>query len=322
MPPSRLAAQSDPAPEAARNADVIVVVGAEGEPDYGSMFARWASQWQRAAAQATNRCLVLGEDGGVDRSDLEHLTALLQSESIQTSRPLWLVLIGHGTYDGREAKFNLRGPDLTASALVAMLKPVQRPLVVVNCASASGAFLPPLSASNRVVITSCRSGYEQNFARFGGFLPEALTAPAADLDRDGQTSLLEAFLFASHQVARFYETEGRLATEHALVDDNGDGAGTPADWFRGIRATKTARDGATPDGARAHQLHLVPNDREQSLPRAVREERDRLELALERLRARKQQMSDGAYYQEVELILLALARLYDGAGLLPGANPP
>src|SRR4029450_8981839 len=122
--------------------------------------------------------------------------------------------------------------------------------------------------------------HENNFARFGGFLAASLNEPAADLDQDGQTSLLEAFLRASHLTREFYATEGRLATEHALIDDNGDGLGTPADWFRGVRAVKTAANSAGVDGLRAHQIHLVRSEQERNLSPAVRAKRDELEVAI------------------------------------------
>ena len=173
------------------------------------------------------------------------------------------MLIGHGTFDGHTAKFNLRGPDVTAEELAEWLKPLKRPLAVINCASASAPFINRLAGENRVVITATKSGDEQNFARFGQYISAAIADPAADLDKDGQVSLLEAYLTACRQVAEFYEQEARLATEHALLDDNGDGLGTPAAWFRGLRATQRAKDGAALDGTRAHQFHLVASDREQ-----------------------------------------------------------
>jgi hypothetical protein len=134
---------------------------------------------------------------------------------------------------------------------------------------------------------------------------------AADLDKDGQTSLLEAFLMASRRVKEFYEEEGRLMTEHALLDDNGDGLGTPPDWFRGIRATKTAKDGAALDGLRAHQFHLVRSETEMKLSAATRARRDELELSIARLRDAKRTMDEEEYYQKLEGLLFELARLYD-----------
>ena len=178
--------------------------------------------------------------------------------------PLWLVLIGHGTFDGREAKFNLRGPDVSAAELADWLKPIKRPLAILDCSSSSGPFVNRLSGEDRVVVTATRSGDEQNFARLGQYLAEAIADPAADLDKDGQVSLLEAFLTAGARTEEFYRTKARLATEHALIDDNGDRLGTPADWFRGIHATKRVKSGAAVDGVARHQLHLIRNDREQT----------------------------------------------------------
>src|SRR5690606_20384527 len=108
----------------------------------------------------------------------------------------------------------------------------------------------------------------------------------------------EAFLSASHRTAEFYKTEGRLATEHALIDDNGDGLGTPADWFRGVRAVKKSENDAPVDGQRAHQFHLVRSLAEQQLSADVRARRDALELEVAQLRDKKQDMPEDAYYRE------------------------
>jgi hypothetical protein len=220
------------------------------------------------------------------------------------------VLIGHGTYDGREAKFNLRGPDFSDAELAQWLSPVKRPLAVINCASASGPFLKKLAGPNRVVVTATRAGSENNFARFGEHLSEAVVDPGADLDKDGQTSLLEAFIAASHRVEEFYKEDARLATEHALLEDNGDGLGIPADWFQGTRATKSAKDGAPLDGLRAHQWHLKLSDAEKALPAEFRAKRDALELEVEALRAKKASLGEADYYARLEKLLLQLARLY------------
>jgi hypothetical protein len=220
------------------------------------------------------------------------------------------VLIGHGTYDGREAKFNLRGPDLTDVELSGWLDPVKRPVVIVNCASASGPFLNRLSGSNRVVITATKSGHETNFARFGQFLAESIDDPHADLDKDGQVSLLEAFLTGSSRVDEYYRTHSQLSTEHALLDDNGDRLGTPPTWFRGVRATQRAKDGAQLDGTRAHQLHLVPSDRERGIPPEKRRRRDQLELSIAALRDEKGKLADEEYYARLEKLMVELARFY------------
>jgi hypothetical protein len=175
---------------------------------------------------------VIGEDKD-DENDCSRMTGILTNEMAKPTGELWLVFIGHETFDGRTAKFNLRGPDISADDLTAILKPCKRPLTVIQCASASGPFLNALSVPGRVIITATRSGNEVNATRFGGYLARAIADPAADLDKDGQASLLEAYLLASRQVEQFYKEAGRLATEHALLDDNGDGLGTRIKSFPG-----------------------------------------------------------------------------------------
>ena len=233
--------------------------------------------WRAAAEKASDQFLLIGEEAEGGITDRQRLRAALAERASASQEPLWVVLIGHGTFDGREAKFNLRGPDVTDAELLDWLKPIQRPVAILNCFSASGPFLSRLSAPNRVVVTATRSGDEQNFARFGQYLAESVADPSADLDKDGQVSLLEAYLVASNRTAEFYRTRSRLATEHPLLDDNGDRLGTPADWFRGLHATKRAKDGAEPDGVRAHQLHIILSDREQRMSPDQRQRRDKLE---------------------------------------------
>ena len=300
---------------------VAIVVGAQGTSEYGAEFQRWAKLWQEAAAKGKAECVTIGAGAagaagqGTDRDRLRALVS--ERGSAGNREPLWIVLIGHGSFDGREAKFNLRGPDVSDVELAQWLASVQRPIAVINCASASGPFLPRLSGPNRIVISATRSGDEQNFARFGQYLAESIADAKADLDKDGQVSLLEAFLMASRRAEEFYKTRSRLATEHALLDDNGDKLGTPPDWFRGVRAIRRAKDGAAADGLRAHQLHLVPSDREQRLPVDVRRRRDRLELDIAALRDQKSKLKADDYYKRLETLMVELAKLYQGEASKP-----
>ena len=298
-------------------ATVLLVVGAPGEEEYAKNFERWAGLWEKASRDGGANYVSVGLTPTNETTDLERMRQALAAEPKESASDLWLVLIGHGTFDGKEAKFNLRGPDLSATDLAEWLKPFRRPLAVIDCASSSGPFLNKLSATNRVVVVATKSGYEQNYARFGQYISEAIADPGADLEKDGQTSLLEAYLMASRRVAEFYESEGRLATEHALLDDNGDGLGTPADWFRGIRAVKRAREGAPADGLRAHQFHLDRSDAERKLAPEIRARRDELELAISRLRDTKNQVTEDDYYRQLEKLLLELATLYQQAASKP-----
>ncbi len=290
-------------------ATVIIAVGAAGEDEYGTDFRKSAQLWIDACKKGGANCITIGLDPTNSTTDLERLKQTLLAESKESANELWLVLLGHGTFDGKVAKVNLRGPDLSADDLSAWLNPFKRPLAVIDCTSASAPFLAKLSAPGRVVITATRSGYEENYARFGKYLSEAIADSNADLDKDGQTSLLEAFLMASRRVAEFYDSAGRLATEHALLDDNGDGLGTPADWFRGVHAVKRAKDGAPLDGFRASQFFLVRSEQERQSPPAARARRDELELAVAKLRDSKEKLNEDDYYRQLETLLVELAKI-------------
>ncbi len=310
--PNSIVAAEPPRPPTAPS--VIIVTGAAGEEEFGKQFTAWSDAWRKAGNLGGARVISIGATNaaaaGGGLTDRERLQGALAAEAKQTEGDLWLVLLGHGTFDGKEAKFNLVGPDLAASDLADWLKPMRRPLAIVDTSSASGAFIKKLSAPGRVIVTATRSGSEENYARFGDYLAAAIIDPLADLDRDGQISLLEAFIAASHKVVEFYRSEGRLATEHALLDDNADGLGTPPDWFRGTRAVKRATEGGAPDGLLAAQLCLVPSDFEKRLTPAQRQRRGELETALARLRDLKSKLTETEYYQQLEPVLLELARLY------------
>jgi hypothetical protein len=289
---------------------LLIMVGAAGSPEYAGQFHHWAEQWQQAGRKAAAEVTTIGESKAEGASDLDRLHTFLAQKAGDGQKPLWIVLIGHGTYDGREAKFNLRGPDVTDLQLSEWLTPIKRPVALLDSTSASAPFLNRLSGPNRVIVTATRSGSEMNFARLGEYLAGAIADPNADLDKDGQVSLLEAFLTASKRVGEYYRTHAQLATEHALLDDNGDRLGTPADWFRGVHATRRAKDGSPLDGIRAHQIHLIASDRERGMSEPDRVRRDQLEQSLATLRDQKGKLDEDEYYKQIEPILVELARIY------------
>ena len=293
---------------------VLVVVGAPGSADYAAQYSEWAAQWEKAChtGGAVYEVIGLGEPGAVaDREALKQRLSEYTSESPQSV--LWMVLIGHGTYDSRTAKFNLRGPDVSAHDLDQWLTPIKVPVVLINTASSSAPFLTTLGGPQRIVLTATKSGFEHNLTRFGQYLAAAIGDPGADLDKDGQTSLLEAFLSASYAVNEFYQAAGRLVTEHALLDDNGDALGTPADWFRGIRPTKKATENASLDGYRAHQLHLIPSATEARMSPELRARRDHLELQIMHVRDERNKLSEADYYSQLEALLYEIGQVYEKA---------
>lgn len=318
IPLGSQAADTNPPPKnLPTQSRLLLVVGAPGEETYQPLFREWGERWVKAAAKADIAVLPIGLDPTTATNSLQQLRDALNSEPKEGLGDLWIVLIGHGTFNGKEAKFNLTGYDVSSQELSDWLKPFRRRLAVINCTSASGPFLKALSGEGRSILVATKNGAEQNFARYGDYISAAIADPEADLDKDGQVSLLEAHLTAAKRTADFYQLEQRMATEHPLIDDNGDGLGTPADWFRGVRAIKKAKDGAEPDGLRANQICLIPNDAEKALPALLRQQRDQIELKVARLREIKSTLSEEDYYSRLEGLLLELSRLYAAKSVIP-----
>jgi hypothetical protein len=285
---------------------LLLVLGAPGTPEYATQFTTWAKRWETAAAQGGVRVRRIDASAAAPRQQLE---SFLADETKTSPHELWIVLIGHGTFDGRVARFNLPGPDVAADDLAGWLDDFDRPMAVINCASASGPFLTALARPGRVVITATKSGQEQNFARFGDLLSQHIANPEADLDHDGQTSLLEAWLMAARRTDEFYFSEGRLPTEHAVLDDTGEGEGVRPDAFQGVRPAQGFRGNATSEGTRAGQFCLVRSVEEQRIPAALRQQRDAIEREVHALHELKGELASDEYYAQLETLLVRLAEM-------------
>ena len=207
-------------------------------------------------------------------------------------------LIGHGSFDNQQAKFNLVGPDLTAKDYAGLLGSLTgKRAVFINCASSSGEFIKPLSAEGRIVITATRSGSEQNATVFAEHFIAGLNDFAADADKNGRVSLLEAFTYATKLTADFYKQKNRLATEHALIDDNGDGVG---------HEEATGGDGALAKLVYLDSKQLEEAGGDAELTKLIAQ-RQQLEEAVEKLKARKNEMKPEEYDAELERLLVELA---------------
>jgi len=291
---------------------VIVIAGAEGADEFREPFSAWTEMWKTTASHTQLTVIGLGDNKTQSKSQLQK--AIKESAADSGLQEIWLVMIGHGTFDGKRAKFNLHGPDIQADEMKAMLEPIKQRLVVLNCTSSSSPFINALSGPNRIIVSATRNGYEYNFARFGQYLSEAIDDPAIDLDKDGQTSILEAFCAASRSVNDFYQQENRIATEHALLDDNGDAKGTPADWFDGVRVNRRPQKGL-PDGLLANQTFLKRRGVENSLSAEDRKIRDELETQLEKIRLQKGKMAESEFLLQIEPVMVKLAELYEKTDL-------
>jgi hypothetical protein len=212
---------------------------------------------------------------------------------------LMVVLIGHGTFDGVDAKFNLVGPDLSAAEWKSLVDGLPGRVVLVNTTASSFPFLEELSSAGRVVITATDSAAQRFATIFPEYFTRALADRSSDLDKNGRVSVWEAFTAASAGVKRHYEQRGQLSTERPLLDDNGDREGREAD---------------TPgeDGAVAQTIYLDPDPGTNTADAALAElERQRLALEkqLEELKARRASMSEAQYQAELEKILVELSRI-------------
>ncbi len=229
---------------------------------------------------------------------------------------LWVFLIGHGSFDGQWAKFNIIGPDLRDvdfANLVDQL-PCQR-IIFINTTSASGPFLIPMSAKDRVIITATRNGIERNATHFAEYFLQALqNKQHADLNKDGQLSITEAFVYARDQLVRYYEENRQLRPEHPLLDDNGDGEGTETpDLFSG-------------DGSLANRItfeqQLQPatprlaSGGKQSLSSRQKE----ILKKVQALQAQKNDLPEEVYYQKFEKLMLELAKLNQKTTAAPPAK--
>jgi hypothetical protein len=297
------------APALARQHHLLIVSGIGGTPAYDEQFASQAKRMAaaaRAAGLADDRIVLLfanPADGGprADKTTVEAEIARIAAGAGPQDR-FFLVLIGHGNPRGGSAVFNLPGPDLTAEELGSALDAFgERLVTVVNTASASGPFVEPLSAANRVLITATSSGREYQAPLFGEFFIAAFENPGADRDKDERISMLEAFEFARREVRRSYESEKRLLIEHALLDDNGDGEGSmEAGEFEA-------------DGALAHLTYLQqPLSAETGASGellALQDRKQSLEASIADLKRRRDSLPRDDYYERLESLLVDLALL-------------
>ena len=227
----------------------------------------------------------------------------------QTAGPgdlVFILLIGHGGAQGGESRFNLPGPDMTAADFAPLLAALSgRQVVFVNTASASGDFVKALSAKGRIIVTATKSAMERNQTEFPSYFVQAFSEDGADADKDQRVSVLEAFTYARREVERFYEKGHLLLTEHAVLDDNGDGVGS------------AVPDLAAGDGRVARTVFLGSGDENAADgaasaadPRVadLRRQRRALEQQIGALKARKDAMEPAQYEDELEKLLVELAR--------------
>jgi peptidase C13-like protein len=291
-------------PVAAQDTHLLVITGVGGDDEHTQNFHKWASTIVTAARErgglTDTTITYLGDKPELDAA---HIKARSTRENVQKAfadlasraKPadeVFIVLIGHGSFDGQKASFNLPGPDLTADEYAKLLEKVaaQR-IVFVNTASSSGAFVQPLAGPGRTIVTSTKTGGEKNEPVFAGYFAEAFKDPSADTDRNGRVSVSEAFEYAKAKVAASYQKAGTILTEHATLDDSRDGK---------FAATLFLES----DRARAEKTANVSNPE----LRALLESQQQLETQVTALRLKKDVMPAAEYDQQMEKLLTELAQ--------------
>lgn len=290
---------------------LLIVVGLAGDPEHSAQFHKWGTTLAEASATVgvtPDRLVYLAEakEGGAKvtgRATRDEIDKALAGFA-KTAAPddvVYVVLFGHGSYDGQTARFNLPGPDMTAADFNTQLRKLPaRNVVFVNTASSSGPFVEDLSGPGRTIITATRSGAQQFTTLFGGYFVEAFSSDAADSDKNTRLSMLEAYLFAKTEVARAYEQQGLLATEHALLDDNGDKKGSQDPTPTGAEGKLAA---ALSLGSAAEAAPLPEHPK----LRALVLERRELERRVEALRLLKESLPPAKYTSELERLVTDLA---------------
>jgi Peptidase C13 family len=296
------------APAYAQTPHLAVIVGLAGEPEHAELFQRWAATLVDASAKlGVEKPIYLSEKPEADakritgRSTKEEIVKAFGTLAAAAEDDVvFIVLIGHGTFDGKVAKFNLPGPDVTAADFQPLLKGLKsRHVVFVNTASASGPFIQALAGPGRTIVTATRSGSERFATLFGGYFADALAGSDADSDKNRRVSVLEAFGYAQREVATAYEREGIMLTEHALLNDSG-----------GEGIANPAADGK--QGKVAAVLSLGSTMASEPLPadpkmRALYLERRDLERRIEALKLLKGSMPADRYTSELEKLATDLA---------------
>ena len=281
----------------------VTIVGLAGEPEYGQRFTASAKDLDQQLKATGADVHVYSLTGG--EATRARLTQVL-GEVARDARPeddFVLILIGHGSYDGVEYKFNLVGPDMSAANLAALCNrvPAKRQLIV-NATSSSGGSIPAFQRAGRAVIASTKSGTEKNATVFARYFVEALQDPAADVDKNESVSALEAFQYAERKTNEFYTSQKRLATEHAVFEDTGKGEpvrAPAADIGEGrlLSSLTLVRFGD------AQKAALDPAKRD------LLAKKEDFERQIDILKYQKAAMSQNEYEQQLKVLLVGLARI-------------
>lgn len=281
----------------------VTVAGLGGEPEYEQRFTALATDLDKllkASSGSMHVYTLTGSDA--TRARLTDTLAAITREA-KPEDDFVLTLIGHGSYDGYEYKFNLVGPDISGEDLATLCDrvPAKRQLIV-NTTSASGGSIKALQKTGRIVIAATKSGTEKNATIFARYWVDALRDPSADVDKNEAISALEAFQYADRKTASFYESQKRLATEHAMIEDTGK--------KEGVRAPSTENgEGLLATNFVLLRLGAAQKAANDPAKRALLDKKEELERKIDALKYQKAAMSAEDYKTQLSSALVDLARV-------------
>jgi hypothetical protein len=282
----------------------VTVAGIGGEPDYEQRFTASAKDLDKLfkASSGAHVYTLMGKDA--TRTRLTETMATIARE-VKPEDDFVLTLIGHGSFDGVEYKFNLVGPDVSAADLAAMCDRVlARRQLVVNTTSASGGSVAALERSGRGVIAATKTGTEKNATVFARYWVEALQDPTADVDKSDSISAMEAFQYADRKTAAFYESQKRLATEHAVFQDTGRGEAVRAGAAQG-------KEGALMSSMTVVRIGASQAAMNDPAKRDLLAKKEELEQKIDALKYQKAAMEPGDYKKQLTEALLQLAAVQE-----------
>lgn len=304
------------APDAQKR--VLIITGAAASDAIRNRFRQWSFSLQdilsRDYGYGRDSITLLFDDGpqadnvsdtariagSSRREDIEAALAQLSRE-MDAGDQLSIILIGHGSSSEDSAKFNIVGPDITGEEFAQLLEPFsQQDLVIVNTTSGSYEFSADLSARGRVVLSATRSRAERYDPMFAGYFVEALDSHQGDRDKNMRVSVLEAYLYASQSVLGWYSDQGRLPTERAVLDDNGDGVFS-------LEPGSGMSDGALAEIA-YFDLPGASEEKSSSEAIALHAQMQELERSIFLLRGQKANYLEEDYWNSMEALLIDLAR--------------
>jgi hypothetical protein len=281
------------APAFAQQTHLLVITGVPGDEEHAQQFQKWATSFIDAAKKkesVPDANITYLADKRATRENIATAFTDLAARA-KPNDAVVVLLLGHGSFNGTQGAFNLPGPDLTVAEWTALLgKLAAQRVAFVNTSSSSGAFLPAAAGPGRVIVTATKTGGERNETQFPEFFVEAFNDPAADRDRNGHVSVREAFDYATAKVTQAFKQKGLLLTEHAAIDDGGDGQ---------LAATIVLGIGRA-DGALAV-------DTSDPAMKALVDARDALDREIAALKLKKAAIDEAQYDGQMEKLLTDLA---------------